>query len=58
MKQGRFTPKVESFGLKGGVIRYVPNPALEGKVPAELKARVAAAADSIVAGTLVPVPPS
>jgi len=58
VKQGRFTLKVESFGLKGGVIRYVPNPALEGKVPAELKARVAAAADSIVTGTLVPVPPS
>jgi basic membrane lipoprotein Med (substrate-binding protein (PBP1-ABC) superfamily) len=58
VQSGRFVPKVESFGLAGGVIRYVPNPALEGAVPAELKARVAAAADSIVAGTLSPLPPS
>lgn len=56
VKGGRFTPKVESFGLKGGVIRYVPNPASEAKLPAELTARIVAAADSIIAGTLAPVP--
>lgn len=55
VQAGRFTPKVESFGLQGGVIRYVPNPALEGTVPAALRARVAAAADSIAAGTLHPL---
>ncbi len=52
VKAGTFTPKVESFGLASGVVRYVPNPALDGLVPAALKARVAAAADSIAAGTL------
>lgn len=55
VKSGRFTPRVESFGLASGVVRYVANPALEGSVPLELAARVRAAADSIAAGTLVPV---
>lgn len=49
VKQGGFMPKVESFGLKGGVIRYEPNPILETSVPAVLRARVAAAQDSIAA---------
>ena len=55
VKGGTFVPKVESFGLAGGVIRYVPNPALAAVVPAGLTAKVLAAADSIVAGTLIPV---
>lgn len=55
VKEGRFRPRVESFGLESGVISYVPNPALDSMVPAALKARVRAAQDSIVAGTLVPV---
>ncbi|MEO8139771.1 MAG: BMP family protein, partial [Gemmatimonadota bacterium] len=49
VKSGAFTPKVESFGLKSGVIRYVPNPALEGMLSPELKSRLAAARDSIEA---------
>jgi basic membrane protein A len=44
---GTFTPKVESFGLASGVVRYVPNPALDSMVPASLAARVRAAEDSI-----------
>ena len=56
VKDGKFTPREETFGLSSGVIRYVPNPKLDSLVPAALKARVAAAADSISAGTLVPVP--
>jgi basic membrane lipoprotein Med (substrate-binding protein (PBP1-ABC) superfamily) len=56
VKDGRFTSKVATFGLAGGVIRYLPNPALDTLVPASLKAAVAAAADSIAAGTLSPVP--
>jgi basic membrane lipoprotein Med (substrate-binding protein (PBP1-ABC) superfamily) len=52
VKAGRFTPKVEAFGLGSGVVRYEPNPALDAVVPAALKARVKAAADSIVRGTL------
>ncbi|MGH7499527.1 MAG: BMP family protein [Gemmatimonadales bacterium] len=56
VKDGKFTPRMEAFGLASGVIRYVPNPKLDMLVPAALKARVAAAADSISAGTLIPVP--
>ncbi|MGE0553691.1 MAG: BMP family protein [Gemmatimonadales bacterium] len=58
LAEGRFTPKVESFGLEGGVIRYVPNPALDSLLPPGLMGRVAAAGDSIIAGTLPPTPPA
>jgi basic membrane protein A and related proteins len=60
VQAGTFKPKVEAFGLASGVIRYAPNPALDSLVPAKLKARVKAAADSIAAGTLLaaPRPPS
>jgi len=47
VKAGTFVPKVESFGLGSGVVKYVPNPALDSLVPAALAARVQAAADSI-----------
>jgi basic membrane protein A and related proteins len=52
VKEGRFTPKVEAFGLAGGVLRYEANPTLAAMVPSALAARVRAATDSIVAGTL------
>jgi basic membrane lipoprotein Med (substrate-binding protein (PBP1-ABC) superfamily) len=55
VKEGRFVPRVESFGLQSGVVRYDPNPALEPAVPPELAARVKAARDSIAAGTLDPI---
>ncbi len=48
-KAGGFVPKVESFGLKSGVIRYDPNPALLSSVPVPLQAAVNAARDSIIA---------
>jgi basic membrane protein A len=54
VKSGTFRPKVEAFGLASGVVRYEPNPTLESRVPAALRARVKAAADSIAAGTLLP----
>lgn len=57
VKAGHFTPRVETFGLAGGVLRYEVNPALAGKVPAVLQARLRAAADSIVAGTIKPLGP-
>lgn len=47
-KAGGFVPKVESFGLKSGVIRYDPNPALLASVPVPLQAAVNAARDSII----------
>jgi basic membrane protein A len=56
VKEGTFQPKVEAFGLSSGVIRYVPNPALETLVHKTLRSRVQAAADSIAAGTLIAAP--
>jgi basic membrane lipoprotein Med (substrate-binding protein (PBP1-ABC) superfamily) len=56
VKSGSFKPRVEALGLASGVIRYQPNPALGSLVPSTLNARVKAAADSIAAGTLRPVP--
>lgn len=49
VQSGNFTPKVESFGLRSGVIRYEADSTLEAALPAELRARVAAARDSIIA---------
>ncbi len=56
VKAGTFKPKVEAVGLASGVVQYVPNPGLDTLVPASLKARVKAAADSIAAGTLLAAP--
>src|SRR5688572_11493034 len=55
MQAGTLAIEPKSFGVAGGVLRYVPNPALDSLVPAALAARVAAAADSIAAGTLDPL---
>jgi basic membrane lipoprotein Med (substrate-binding protein (PBP1-ABC) superfamily) len=49
VKEGRFTPKVESFGLASGVIRLELNPRAHGAVPDSVWALVDAARDSIVA---------
>ena len=49
---GQFVPRAESFGLASGVIRFELNPAFADTIPPALRARVAAAADSIIAGTL------
>jgi basic membrane lipoprotein Med (substrate-binding protein (PBP1-ABC) superfamily) len=56
VKAGTYQPRVEAFGLASEVVRYQPNPALDSLVPANLKARVQAAADSIAAGTLLAAP--
>jgi basic membrane lipoprotein Med (substrate-binding protein (PBP1-ABC) superfamily) len=53
--EGRFAPRVESFGLESGVIRYLPNPRLDSLVPEVLKSRIQATADSIARGWLQPV---
>ncbi len=58
VQSGKFRPRVESFGLASGVVRYQPNPALDNLVASALKARVRAAAESIAAGTLRPVAPA
>jgi basic membrane lipoprotein Med (substrate-binding protein (PBP1-ABC) superfamily) len=49
VKGGAFKPKVESFGLKSGVIRYEPNPALAASIPQPVQVRLTAARDSIIA---------
>jgi basic membrane protein A and related proteins len=56
VKAGIFRPRVEAFGPARGVVRYVPNPALESMVDQTLRSRVQAAADSIAAGTLMAAP--
>lgn len=55
VKEGKFTPHVEAFGLASGVVRFDWDTAAAGKLPAALRARIAAARDSIAAGTLAPV---
>jgi basic membrane lipoprotein Med (substrate-binding protein (PBP1-ABC) superfamily) len=55
IKSGSFKPRVETFGLAGGVLRYETNPALANLIPAELEGRLRAATDSIIAGTLKPL---
>jgi basic membrane lipoprotein Med (substrate-binding protein (PBP1-ABC) superfamily) len=49
---GTFKAEPKTFGLRNGVIRYQPNPALVSRVPARIRSHLAAAADSIAAGTL------
>lgn len=56
VKSGTFIPHVEVFGLKSGVIRYETNPALAGRIPAALQARVSAARDSIESADHSPTP--
>lgn len=59
VRAGGFTPKVESFGLRSGVIKYEANPALQDRLPAALASAVSAARDSIMAAdsaAAVPVP--
>lgn len=55
VKDGHFVPRIETFGLAGGVLRYDPNPALDTLLPASLRVRLRAAKDSILAGTLKPL---
>ncbi|HWA15905.1 MAG TPA: BMP family protein [Gemmatimonadales bacterium] len=55
VKEGRFTPHVESFGVASGVVRFDWDTTVAKRVPAALRARVDAARDSIAAGTLAPL---
>jgi basic membrane lipoprotein Med (substrate-binding protein (PBP1-ABC) superfamily) len=55
VKEGRFTPHVESFGVASGVVRFDWDTTVAKRVPAPLRTRIAAAQDSIAAGTLLPL---
>lgn len=57
VRAGGFVPKLESFGLRSGVIRYAFNPALDSLVPPALFALIQAAADSIMAADGSQSPP-
>jgi basic membrane protein A len=56
VQKGHFAPRLIVFGLEGGVVRYVPNPAFAGSLPADLESQLQGARDSIIAGTLKPAP--
>ncbi|MBA2628193.1 MAG: BMP family protein [Gemmatimonadales bacterium] len=56
VSEGRFTSRVESYGIESGVVKYQPNRSLAGLVPPELSARLTAAEDSLRAGTLKALP--
>jgi len=48
VQQGSFVPRVESFGLGSGVIRFALNPLFTDSVPDAVMARIRLASDSIV----------
>ena len=52
VKENSFQPGVMFFGIRDGVVDLVYNDALAARVPAALRSRIAAARDSIIAGTL------
>jgi len=58
VKTRTFIPRVEAFGLASGVVRFDWDTAVPKRVPAALRARIAAARDSIAAGTLLPLGPT
>jgi basic membrane protein A len=51
-KNGTFTGRVVAQGLASGCVGFVWNPVLEGRVPAEVKTRVAEARGKIESGAL------
>jgi basic membrane protein A len=52
VKEGRFQPGVRLLGIRDGVVDLAYNEALLARVPLSLRRRIAAARDSIIAGTL------
>ncbi len=58
LQEGRFTHRIQSFGLESGVIRFQTHPDVAATLPPELVAKVTAARDSIIGGLLDPVTPA
>lgn len=54
VKDGTFVAKVEKMGMRDGVVSLQYNPALAGRIPAEVKARVDAVQQSILDGSFTP----
>lgn len=57
VQEGRFVPKEAMFDMASGVLSWKPNPALDSLLPPGFAERLKAAADSIMAGTLIPDAP-
>lgn len=53
VKDGKFKGEVRLVGMDKGVIDYVWNPALSGKIPADVKEKVLAMRDKIISGEVV-----
>ena len=53
VKDHTFVAKIEQLGMRDGVVSLVYNPALVGRIPPDAKARVDAAQQEILSGTLV-----
>jgi basic membrane protein A len=58
VQEQRFTPRVESFGVASGVVRFDWDTTVAKEIPPELRARIDAARDSIATGTLDPLGPA
>lgn len=52
VQEGRFAPRVETFGLESGVIAWVTNPALRHLIPDSVQVRVREAEAAIRSGAL------
>jgi basic membrane lipoprotein Med (substrate-binding protein (PBP1-ABC) superfamily) len=56
VQSDHFPRRARVFGLGDGVVSYVPNPLLDSLIPESIKARMKAARDSLIAGTLIAAP--
>jgi basic membrane lipoprotein Med (substrate-binding protein (PBP1-ABC) superfamily) len=56
VKQGTFKPEVVRLGLDTRVVTLVLNPAVAGRIPADVRAQLDSAERAIEAGTLKPLP--
>ncbi len=55
VKEKRFAPRVVSLGMGEQVVTWVPNPTLQGRIPAATHAAVDSATARMIAGTLKPL---
>jgi basic membrane protein A and related proteins len=56
VQSGHFGARARFFGLGDGVVAYRMNPRLDSVISGSLRSRMQAAADSLIAGTLIAAP--
>jgi basic membrane lipoprotein Med (substrate-binding protein (PBP1-ABC) superfamily) len=56
VRSGHFAARTRVFGLRDSVVVYRSNPLLDSLIPTRLRSRMKAAADSLIAGTLIAAP--